>query len=31
LAASAHAEHGRYQTSNVVDASGANNGYVGAA
>ena len=31
LATTAHAEHGRYQTSNVVDASGANNGYVGAA
>ena len=31
LAASAFAEHGRYQTSNVVDASGADKGYVGAA
>ena len=31
LAAAAQAEHGRYQTSNVVDASGANKGYVGAA
>ena len=31
LAATALADHGRYQTSNVVDASGANKGYVGAA
>jgi hypothetical protein len=31
LAATAYADHGRYQTSNVVDASGANKGYVGAA
>ena len=31
LATSAFAEHGRYQTSNVVDATGANKGYVGAA
>jgi hypothetical protein len=31
LAATAFADHGRYQTSNVVDASGANKGYVGAA
>jgi len=31
LVTTASAEHGRYQTSNVVDASGANQGYVGAA
>ena len=31
LAATAFAEHGRYQTSNVMDASGAGKGYVGAA
>ena len=31
LAATASAEHGRYQTSNVMDASGAEKGYVGAA
>ena len=31
LAASAFAEHGRYQTSNVMDISGAGNGYTGAA
>jgi hypothetical protein len=31
LAATASAEHGRYQTSNVVDATAANQGYVGAA
>lgn len=31
LAVSAHAEHGRYQTSNVLDISGAGNGYTGAA
>jgi len=31
LVATAHAEHGRYQTSNVVDATAANQGYVGAA
>ena len=30
LAATAHAEHSRYQTSNVLDASGAGKGYVGA-
>lgn len=30
LAATAYAEHGRYQTSNVVDATAANQGYVGA-
>lgn len=31
LAATASAEHGRYQTSNVLDVSGANKGYTGAA
>ena len=31
LAATASAEHGRYQTSNVVGATGDNSGYVGAA
>ena len=31
LAATASADHGRYQTSNVVDATAANQGYVGAA
>lgn len=31
LAATANADHSRYQTSNVVDATAANQGYVGAA
>ena len=31
LAASASADHGRYQTANVLDATAANQGYVGAA
>jgi len=31
LVATAHAEHGRYQTANVLDATAANQGYVGAA
>ena len=31
LATAAHAEHSRYQTSNVLDVSGANKGYTGAA
>lgn len=31
LATTASAEHGRYQTSNVLDISGANKGYTGAA
>ena len=31
LATAVHAEHSRYQTSNVLDVSGANKGYTGAA